>query len=59
MLKLLVVLAIGVGIGYGLGYRDAKAHRQPIVTRLVQRVGGSNRAAYRNDVDARMQQLER
>lgn len=59
MLKFLVVLAIGVGIGYGLGFRDAKVHRETIVTRLVQRVGGSNRASYRNDVDAKMERLER
>jgi len=58
-MKTLFILAIGVGIGYAYGVRDARAHRQTIVERMVERVGGSNRNSYRTDVDGAIEQAER
>jgi hypothetical protein len=53
MMKFLLVLTIGVVIGYGVGYRDAKVHGNSIVTRTVERIGGSNRENFNNDLDGR------
>ena len=53
MMKFLLVLTIGVAIGYGVGYRDAKLYGRSIVTRTVERIGGSNRDNFNNDLDGR------
>ncbi len=53
MMKFLLVLAVGVVIGYGVGYRDAKVYGRSIVTRTVERIGGSNRENFNNDLDGR------
>ena len=53
MMKFLLVLTIGVVIGYGVGYRDAKVYGRSIVTRTVERIGGSNRENFNNDLDGR------
>jgi hypothetical protein len=58
-MKTLLILAVGVGIGYVYGFEDAKAHRQTIVERIVERIGGSNRDSYRTDVDRAMDRAER
>jgi len=58
-MKTLLILAIGVGIGYAYGFKDARAHRQTIVERLVDRVGGSNRNNFRTDVDGAVERAER
>ena len=53
-MKYVFILAIGVAIGYGYGFSDAKVHRKSVVTRIVERVGGSNRDEFTNDIDDRM-----
>ena len=53
MMKFLLVLSLGVAIGYGVGFRDAKVHGRSIVTRTVERIGGSNRENFDNDLDGR------
>jgi hypothetical protein len=57
--KYLLILAIGVAGGYSLGWKDAKTHEEGIVTRVVDRIGGSSREKYRTDVDAQMERLEK
>ncbi len=59
MRKVILLIAIGIGIGYWYGFTDARAHREDVVTRIVHRVGGSNRENFKtNDVDTRMERLE-
>ena len=53
-MKYIIILAIGVAAGYGVGFSDAQVHKKSIVTRIVERVGGSNREEFTNDIDARM-----
>jgi hypothetical protein len=53
------LLVIGIAAGYYVGFNDAKTHKHDIVSRLVARAGGSTRHRYGNDVDGRMEQLER
>jgi hypothetical protein len=53
-MKYVIILAIGVGIGYGYGFNDAQVNRKNIVSRIVDRVGGSNRKEFTNDIDDRM-----
>lgn len=59
MMKYVFILAIGLAVGYGYGFSDAKVNRKSIVTRLVERVGGSNRDEFRNDIDGRMDKAGR
>ena len=58
MLKYVFVLAVGIAIGYFYGFGDAKKNDENVVTRIVDRVGGSNRGKYGNDIDGRMQAVE-
>jgi len=58
MLKFAIVLVIGIAIGYFYGFGDAKKNDDHIVTRLVERVGGSSRGKYSTDVDKKMEALE-
>ena len=53
-MKYVIILAIGVAVGYGYGWNDAQVNKKSIVTRLVERVGGSNREEFTNDIDGRM-----
>lgn len=53
-MKYVIILAIGVAIGYGYGFNDAHVNRKNIVSRIVDRVGGSNRDEFTNDIDDRM-----
>lgn len=55
MMKYVIILAIGVAIGYGYGFSDAQVHKKSVVTRLVERVGGSKRDQYQNDIDGQME----
>ncbi len=60
MRKGILIIAIGIGLGYWFGFKDAQTHREDVVTRIVHRVGGSNRENFRTgDVDSRMERLER
>ena len=59
MFKFVIVLVVGIAIGYFYGFDDAKKHDDNVVTRVVERVGGSNRDKYHNDVDKQMEAAER
>jgi hypothetical protein len=58
MLKYVFVLVIGIAIGYFYGFDDAKKNDDNVVTRVVERVGGSNRGKYSTDIDKKMQAVE-
>jgi hypothetical protein len=51
MLKYIVVLVIGLSVGYKMGYTDAAAKRKTIVERTLDKIGGSNRGKYNQDLD--------
>lgn len=55
MSRTLFVLALGVAAGYSIGFRDARAHRQTIVERVLDRAGGSTRGKYNPDIDAEVE----
>ena len=58
-MKYIFILAIGAAIGYGYGFADAQAHKKNVVTRMVERVGGSNRDGFNNDIDDKMEKAGR
>ena len=58
-MKLLLVLLIGIAFGYSLGWKDARAHRENVVTRVVNRAGGASRGRVGTDVDKQMRDVER
>jgi hypothetical protein len=58
MFKFVVVLVIGIAIGYFYGFGDAQKNEENVVTRVVERVGGSSRGKYATDVDKRMEAAE-
>ena len=58
MLKTFFLLLLGFAAGYSFGFKDAKSHDEDVVTRTVERVGGSARGKYNQNVDAQMQRLE-
>ena len=51
MMKYILLLTVGVAIGYTVGFRDAQVNNRTIVSRVVERIGGSNRANFDNDLD--------
>lgn len=53
MMKFILVLTVGAAIGYMVGFRDAQVNNRTIVVRMVERVGGSNRQNFDNDLDRR------
>ena len=59
MFKYVFILVIGISIGYFYGFDDAKKNDENVVARTVERVGGKNRGKYNNDVDKRMENLEK
>jgi hypothetical protein len=58
-MKYLLILLVGGAVGYTYGFKDAQVHKHPIVTRIVSRVGGSNRDKYNEDIDKRMEAAEK
>ena len=58
-MKILFILVIGIAIGYGYGFSDAQTHTKNVVSRIVDRAGGSNRDRYSNDIDARVEKATR
>lgn len=58
-MKKVLLLLVGIAIGYFVGFRDARAHDETIVARLVTRVGGDHRANVITDVDSKMRDAER
>ena len=59
MLKTIFILLLGLAIGYSYGFKDARAHDQTVVTRMLDQVGGSTRGKVSNDVDSKMDKAER
>ena len=59
MFKYILILVAGIAIGYAYGFDDARTHEDHIVKRTIERVGGSNRGKYNNDVDKQMDNLEK
>jgi hypothetical protein len=59
MKQLVLALIVGIVIGYFYGFADAKSHRDNVVRRIVSTVGGSNRSKLSNDVDAKVEAVER
>jgi hypothetical protein len=58
-MKILLALLVGIAAGYSFGFKDAKAHDDDVVTRVIATVGGSSREHVRNDIDKQMDALER
>jgi hypothetical protein len=56
MFRVLVLLIVGIAIGYTLGFKDAKTHTKPIISRLVERVG-KGQGAVGNDIDAKYDKI--
>ncbi|MGQ0647265.1 MAG: hypothetical protein ACT4P7_06810 [Gemmatimonadaceae bacterium] len=59
MKKMLLMLVVGVAAGYQVGWNDAQKHDQSIVERTIEKVGGSTRGKYQNDVDKQLERLEK
>jgi hypothetical protein len=57
-MKFVLALVVGCVAGYYLGYTDGAAGKPPIVTRVVNSVGGGSRERVSNDIDAKMEKLE-
>jgi hypothetical protein len=53
-MKYVIILVVGIAIGYGYGWKDAKVHKENVVTRMVGRVGGSNRRNLTEDIDKKV-----
>jgi len=59
MFKVLFILALGIAIGYGYGWKDAQKHEKHVAERIVERIGGDNKANFSGDVDGQMTKAER
>ena len=59
MFKYIFILVVGISIGYFYGFDDAKKNDENVGARMVARAGGSSRGKYNNDVDKRMDALEK
>lgn len=58
MRKAILFVAIGLALGYWFGFQDRGNHQRDIVTRLVDRAGGSVRGDVKNDPDKLMDSLD-
>lgn len=58
-MRYIIIFAIGIFAGYSYGFRDARQNDKPIVTRIVEHIGGATRDHMKTDVDSRMNELER
>lgn len=54
----LFLLGAAIAVGYMLGFRDARAHKDDILTRAVQQVRGTFGGRDVNNVDAVMTKVE-
>jgi len=54
----LLVVGVAIAIGYSIGYRDARANSNHILSRAVQQVRTTFNAKPANDVDAVMTRIE-
>jgi hypothetical protein len=57
-MRYILAIAIGVCAGYTYGFTDAQHYDKPIVTRIVDRVGGKDRENFMNDADRKMHDVE-
>ena len=58
-MKYILILVVGLAIGYGYGFQDAKKHKKSVVSRVLDRVGGSNRGKYDQDLDKKAEEASR
>jgi hypothetical protein len=58
-MRYIIIFAIGICAGYNYGFHDAQKNDKPIVTRIVEQVGGATRDHMKNDIDSKMDNLER
>ncbi|MCC6772593.1 MAG: hypothetical protein IT360_15460 [Gemmatimonadaceae bacterium] len=58
MFKLVFLLLLGFAAGYSYGFKDSKDHDEDVVTRTIERIGGSSRGKYNQDLDAQLQRVE-
>jgi hypothetical protein len=58
-MKNIILLSIGIAFGYSVGFKDARQNDKNVVSRLVDRVGGSNRGKYNDNVDKTMKEAEK
>ncbi len=53
-MKNILLIAVAIAFGYSLGFNDARKNEKNVVSRLVERVGGSNRGKYDGNIDKTM-----
>ncbi len=58
-MRYLIILIIGLAAGYMYGFNDAQDHDKPIVTRMVDQIGGRTRDKVKTDADRQIEQVER
>lgn len=58
MLKIALVLALGLAAGYWWGFNDAQTHSTSVVSRFIDRAGGSTRMEVRSNTDRLMDSVE-
>ncbi|HXY30832.1 MAG TPA: hypothetical protein VEI06_08975 [Gemmatimonadaceae bacterium] len=59
MFRTAILIIVGVTIGYFYGFSDAQSHTDNLAVRVVNDIGGKNRASVRTDVDTKMDSVER
>jgi hypothetical protein len=59
MFRVVLLVAIGILIGYFIGFSDAQENDKNIVSRTIERVGGSARDNVGNDIDKRYKEVGR
>jgi hypothetical protein len=55
----ILLLCAGIAIGYAFGFKDAKKHEKTVVSRTVDKIGGSNRGKYDPDIDKQADSIVR
>lgn len=58
MFKIAICLTLGIAIGYGYGWKDAQTNTKHVAERVVDRIGGDNKANFSGDIDANMTKNE-
>ena len=58
MFKIAFILVLGIAIGYSYGWKDAQTNTKHVAERVVDRIGGDNKAKFSGDVDASMSKGE-
>ena len=55
----ILLVSVGIAIGYAYGFKDAKKHEKTVVSRTVDKIGGSNRGKYDQDIDKQADSIVR